>query len=72
MRYIGYNFILDLLNLVAVCGSYCVVADIHLNKGNFAEMYSFFSWSCKVFKVGVALPGRVDTWGVIVGIRARL
>jgi hypothetical protein len=28
----------------------------------------FESW--KVIKVGVALPGRVDTWGVTVGIRA--
>jgi hypothetical protein len=50
MRYIGYNFILALLNLVAVCGSYCVVADIHLNKGNFAEMYSFFDGLAKCLK----------------------
>jgi hypothetical protein len=28
------------------------------------------SWSWEIFKVGVALPGRIDTWGVTVGIRA--
>jgi hypothetical protein len=28
------------------------------------------SWYLEVLKVGVALPGRVDTWGVTVGIRA--
>jgi hypothetical protein len=41
MRYLGYKFILVLLNLVVVCGSYCVVMNVHLNKGNSAEIYSF-------------------------------
>jgi hypothetical protein len=41
MRYLGHKFILVLLNLVAVCESYCVVVNILFNKGNSAEIYSF-------------------------------
>jgi hypothetical protein len=40
------------------------------NKGTLMKFYSFVMVFFLVFKVGVALPGRVDTWGVTVGIRA--
>ena len=43
--------------------------DVLLNKGNNVEIYSFVL-DKEVFKVFVALPDRVDFWGVTVGIRA--
>jgi hypothetical protein len=35
---------------------------VPINRGNSAEIYRIITW--EVFKVGVALPGRVDIWGV--------
>jgi hypothetical protein len=63
------KIILVLLNFVAMCGYQGVDVDVLLNKGNSAEIYNFVLVLESV-KVGVALPGRVDTWGVTVGIRA--
>jgi hypothetical protein len=48
---------------------YLVVVGVPINKGNSAEIYSFVP-VFEVFKVCVALPDRVDIWGVTVGIRA--
>jgi hypothetical protein len=43
---------------------------VPINGGNFAEFYTIIPF-WEVLKLGVALPGRVDIWGVTVGIRAR-
>jgi hypothetical protein len=41
MRFLDIKFILVLLNLVAICGSYYVVIDVPLNKGNLADIFKF-------------------------------
>jgi hypothetical protein len=40
-----------------------IVLVIPINKGDFAEIYNIVLL-LEMFKVGVASPGRVDTWGV--------
>jgi hypothetical protein len=70
MRYCGYKISIDLFEPCSCLWILlCYIVDVPLNKENSAEIYSLF-WFWEVFKVGVALPGRVDTWGVTVGIRA--
>jgi hypothetical protein len=44
MRYIlDIEFIFVFFKLVVVCGSYCVVVDVPINKENCAKIYSFIS-----------------------------
>jgi hypothetical protein len=56
---------------MAVMGCVCLffVVNIPFYKGYFAEIHSI-ARSLAMFKVCVALPDRVDIWGVTVGIRA--
>ena len=51
-----------------VCLYYSFI-DVLLNKGSCVEIYSFVL-DLGVLMVCVALPDRVDIWGVTVGIRA--
>jgi hypothetical protein len=73
MRYLRLDitFIVVLLNIVAMCRYYCVVMVVPLNKGNYVEII-VMSWSWEMFKVGVALPGRVDTRGVTIMFSPRV
>jgi hypothetical protein len=48
---------------------FCFVVNIPFYKGDSAEIHSI-ALSMAMFKVCVALPDRVDIWGVTVGIRA--
>jgi hypothetical protein len=55
MRYHGYKIYIDLVEPCSWVCIYCVVADVPLNKGNFAEIYSWVMvWGSVQSKCSIA------------------